>query len=145
MMRLFRRKEVPSERLRRMLTSRAAVMSGDVYAGALQQKIDKLLALRDRNNGLRELSGTVGWQEIEEELSFSALTKLKGLPKLVIAGEWEKASAHASYITFVNEVLGLVSEPLLESARVTDLINTRLAAQRQYEEEQRARQDRAGE
>ena len=139
-MRLFRRREIPSERTRKMLMGRDRVMSGDLMWEEMQREIEKLIELRDRNKGILNLSRMEGWQEIEEELSFRALSKLKDLPDLVLKGESEKAVINASYIRFANELLGLVNEPLLESARCTDLINSVLTMQRNYEEEKRARE-----
>jgi len=139
-MRLFRRKDGPSDRTRRMLMGRDRIMSGDLLWAEMQRELERLIVLRDRNRGLLDLSKTEGWQELEDDLSFHALTKLKELPDLVLKGEMEKAQIAASFIKFANQVLGLVNEPLLESARVTDLINNTLTMQRNYEEDKRARE-----
>jgi hypothetical protein len=120
-----------------MLMGTHRLAASDGYAGELQRDIDRLVLLKDRNSSLKDLSDHEGWCEVEEDLSLRALNKLKELPDLVTRGEWEKATEYASYIRFANQVLGLVNEPLLESARVEMLINSKLSMQRRFEEEQR--------
>ena len=134
-MRLFRRRETPTQRVRQMLMSRSRIQDGEMSGAELRSEIDHLIDLKERNKPLLELAGMEGWKQIEEDLGTRALAKLINLPKLISDRQWDQAEVDAAYILFANEVLGLVNEPLLESARVTLLLNTKLAMEEQLNRE----------
>lgn len=116
------------------------ILSGRTVNAHLQKEIDRMQKTLGNLRPIKELSDTAGWKLIESDLSQRILLKLRGLSRLVLSGKWDEAIADSSYIENMNQVLGLVNETLLESARCGQLVNTYISAQERLEEDKQARQ-----
>jgi len=120
----------------RMGTAR---LEANVYPSreAMEADLSVLLALKEDNRNIAEMTKTLGWVEYEAALTKLAMDALRRLPDNHIKKDPD-ADWDAHLVKTINVVLlGLVSNAIYESANVDRLINTKLTAKARLEETER--------
>ncbi len=100
-----------------------------------------LIRIKDDNRNIRDMADTEGWKEYEAALIEDALRKLRALPRKILqrGPDDQEVVSDAAFIEVINTaLLGLVTNTLYESANLTRIINTRLAARERLQREEQS-------
>lgn len=118
------------------LRSGAARLAIGEYASprAMEDDLSFLIAIKEDNKNIADMTKTAGWVEYEAALVALATKKLRELPRKIrekdASAEWD-----AALVDIINTVLlGLVTNAIYESANMDRLINSKLTAKARLEE-----------
>jgi len=104
----------------------------------LDEELGQLKRDLRKNKNVYQLSRQPGWLELDEKLSTKAIRMIPELIEAVREGKHERAVALATWITAINDLLGLVNRSLYESQLCQDVIASRLTMKQRLKEKQNA-------